>query len=88
MNKRRLGNKGMPEVSRLGEFKGQGFESLQARQRKASKLLKFRGFCYMRFGRGFFCFWVYFWVYSVGNGLIWRSKWRPQPAPRWRLPGL
>ena len=36
----------MPEVSRLGEFKGQGFESLQARQRKALKLLKFRGFCY------------------------------------------
>ena len=33
------------------EPKGQGFESLQARQRKALKLLKFRGFCCMRFGR-------------------------------------
>ena len=38
------------------EPKGQGFESLQARQRKASKLLKFRGFCYMRFGRGVLLF--------------------------------
>ena len=33
------------------EPKGQGFESLQARQRKASKLLKFRGFCYADAGK-------------------------------------
>ena len=30
------------------EPKGQGFESLQARQRKALKLLRFRGFCCAR----------------------------------------